>query len=410
MELTNACPPQIGAWNEDGTYFVVKSSQFADLLREQFHGTLQTFVRQLHFYSFNKKDYGNSGTWTFSHPSFLRGQPELLVNIERKSNPKRKSGKDDDDESGDKDSSPDNTSSALQAMEARMLNLERQLNRLPTMEMEIANLKTELVAFKELAAAQNLLSLAPGVGKKRVAKEDPSVSKEKSFDTSKEEITLANLGRPAKVTRMTSVDSLFELKDFPFEDTSSLGSLSVKDLMRELQYGIFSDFDEFLPSVARASVDISSLAPPTPLPSDPPVEGKTPCSKECTFSIPNGMQLEPGVTISLLKQAFNVIAKLCCPCPQAGITDEASCLKKLCDDLPPPNTLPPVELCEYSRSLLPILREHVEEEATDLALMKSARQVYEIYYMTVMKKLHDKKEGASRTPQATSSSSVQTEH
>ena len=49
VDLTNACPPQIGSWNEDGTYFVVKSSQFADLLREQFHGTLQTFVRQLQY-------------------------------------------------------------------------------------------------------------------------------------------------------------------------------------------------------------------------------------------------------------------------------------------------------------------------------------------------------------------------
>jgi len=47
VDLTNSCPSHIGGWNEDGTQFVVRSSQFADLLREQFQGSLQTFVRQL---------------------------------------------------------------------------------------------------------------------------------------------------------------------------------------------------------------------------------------------------------------------------------------------------------------------------------------------------------------------------
>ena len=52
VDLTNSCPPHIGSWNEDGTQFIVKSSQFADLLREQFQGTLQTFVRQLQYVPF----------------------------------------------------------------------------------------------------------------------------------------------------------------------------------------------------------------------------------------------------------------------------------------------------------------------------------------------------------------------
>jgi hypothetical protein len=47
LDITTSCPPHIGGWNEEGTQFIVKSSQFADLLREQFQGSLQTFVRQL---------------------------------------------------------------------------------------------------------------------------------------------------------------------------------------------------------------------------------------------------------------------------------------------------------------------------------------------------------------------------
>ena len=47
VEVTDSCPPEIGAWSDDGTQFIVTSSKFADELRLHFQGSLQTFVRQL---------------------------------------------------------------------------------------------------------------------------------------------------------------------------------------------------------------------------------------------------------------------------------------------------------------------------------------------------------------------------
>ena len=170
----------------------------------------------------------------FSHPSFVRGQPHLLSNIARKSNPKKK-GKDGQDEEGDyhvESSSADHK--AISLLESRLALMEKKVERISTLEQEMKALKQELVQFKELAAAQNLLSLAPEISKKRV-KEDPLKEKEEYLAKSEKDDPIMSLQPPKKITRLTSVDSVFEMKDFPFEDTSSLGSVSVRDLMRELQ-------------------------------------------------------------------------------------------------------------------------------------------------------------------------------
>jgi len=390
VDLTNSCPPHIGSWNEEGTQFVVKSSQFADLLREQFQGTLQTFVRQLHFYSFRKKDSA-TGTWVFSHPHFLRGQPHLLVNIARKSNPKRSKSNGDDEDHEDNSSAEAHVNEAL---EAKISHLERQVSRITSLERELQALKQEVVAFKELAAAQNLLSLAPGFSKKRGPKDEPS--KEERVEIAiqvannklqEKDDMLSLLPPPKKVTRLTSVDSAFELKDFPFEDTSSLGSVSVRDLMRELQYGIFSDFDEFMPSATKLT---NAEAPSS---ADPASDTTTDLckDKEDFFKIPQGFELQNGVTMSLLKQTFNIIGKMCCP--NASGAKGFAALQKLVDERPHPDSLPPVEQCEITHELLPTLREHVTEEASDLAIMRAARHVYEIYYSCVTKKLQEKTAG-----------------
>jgi hypothetical protein len=175
------------------------------------------------------------------------------------------------------------------------------------------------------------------------------------------------------------------------------------------RYGIFSDFEEFLPSASKVmySSATDATVPSTPV-SDTSAEAVPrngdPCTgnKEDFFNIPTGFVLQPGVTMPLLKSAFNVIAKMCCPSKANGFGCSDN-LKRLCDELPNPCNLPPVETCELSRELLPVLREGVDEKATDLALMRAARQVYEVYYTTVMKKLQDKN-AASRTPTATNAS------
>jgi len=374
MQVTESCPPSIGSWNEDGTQFVVTSSQFADILRQHFAGSLQTFVRQLHFYSFQKKDDGTRGIWTFSHPSFLRGNYDLLANIQRKPNPKKRS-KDDD---GEGEILSKSAGASEQSLEARLSDLEARVSRenktlnsqVRELQVEVAQLKEELAKFN---AAQSILSLAPE--KLRVAKEEPK----------QETLESQGLSRPSKITRLISGRSVESINfDFPFEDSSSIGSVSMKDIMRELQTDVFADFDEFLPPVSYGG-DV----PSTPL-NDQTVESANPCESHKEFNIPHNFELQPGVTITLLKNVFTVIAKMCCPKTNNGVN--ADNLRKLCDTLPHPSTLPPVEICPISLELLPVLRDNVTEKASDLQLIKAARQVYEVYHHNMMKKLQEKKE------------------
>jgi osomolarity two-component system response regulator SKN7 len=80
------------AWSESGTSFVIVDiSEFTkNLLPGHFkHGNFASFVRQLNKYDFHKvksddsKKYG-AQAWEFSHSHFIRGQPELLSQIKRK--------------------------------------------------------------------------------------------------------------------------------------------------------------------------------------------------------------------------------------------------------------------------------------------------------------------------------------
>jgi hypothetical protein len=84
---------------DDGQTFIVKDPEiFADKVIPQFfkHNNFASFVRQLNFYGFRKikseplklsdiSDPEESRFWRFRHPSFLRGRPDLLVEI-RKTN------------------------------------------------------------------------------------------------------------------------------------------------------------------------------------------------------------------------------------------------------------------------------------------------------------------------------------
>ena len=125
--------------------------------------------------------------------------------------------------------------------------------------------------------------------------------------------------------------------------------------------------------------------PSTPMNNDVLLECGTEKSS-CNFNIPHNLQLEPGVTNTLLKQCWETIAKVCCPqgelsklCPDN--------LRKLCDEIPHPQTLPPIEQCSVNQTLLPIVRDHITEKASDIVIMRAIRQVYEIYYDSLMKKV-----------------------
>ena len=77
-------PYEVGSWDESGEEYIVKQRyQFEDHVAEYFTCNWKTFVRQLHFYGFTKSD-SRGITWSFKHPSFVRGRPDLLCKVKRK--------------------------------------------------------------------------------------------------------------------------------------------------------------------------------------------------------------------------------------------------------------------------------------------------------------------------------------
>ena len=98
--LVLTVPTDVGRWSADGSRFeVVRPKPFSELVLREFRGegasgsadallrVMNTFTRQLHFYSFRRNElHGpgyNAGAWAFQHPSFEQGHPEKLAFIRR---------------------------------------------------------------------------------------------------------------------------------------------------------------------------------------------------------------------------------------------------------------------------------------------------------------------------------------
>ena len=74
------------SWTEDGTGFVIKSpAEFSERILPKYfkHSNLASFIRQLNMYDFHKKR-STGKEQTFKHPLFLKGQPDFLKCIHRK--------------------------------------------------------------------------------------------------------------------------------------------------------------------------------------------------------------------------------------------------------------------------------------------------------------------------------------
>eukprot|EP00542_Grammatophora_oceanica_P018981 CAMPEP_0194049292 /NCGR_PEP_ID=MMETSP0009_2-20130614/30229_1 /TAXON_ID=210454 /ORGANISM="Grammatophora oceanica, Strain CCMP 410" /LENGTH=395 /DNA_ID=CAMNT_0038695405 /DNA_START=99 /DNA_END=1286 /DNA_ORIENTATION=- len=96
--MIDTCDQSVAAWSEDGKTFVVKKVDvFEKIIIPQFfkHSKFSSFVRQLNFYGFRKIKYADTikidakleaetaNFWRFRHEKFLKGRPELLIEIKR---------------------------------------------------------------------------------------------------------------------------------------------------------------------------------------------------------------------------------------------------------------------------------------------------------------------------------------
>ncbi|EQC38032.1 hypothetical protein SDRG_04462 [Saprolegnia diclina VS20] len=80
--------PSVITWSHDGSAIQILSERRleTEILRKYFnHEKASSFQRQLNNFGFRKWTKTQSNVCTFSHPSFLRTQPELLIHVVRKS-------------------------------------------------------------------------------------------------------------------------------------------------------------------------------------------------------------------------------------------------------------------------------------------------------------------------------------
>jgi len=98
--MVDSCDTKVACWSDDGSIFIVKDPDIfaASIIPQYFkHSNFASFVRQLNFYGFRKLrnhdsikidaelDAETANFWRFRHENFVKGRPDLLVEIRRSS-------------------------------------------------------------------------------------------------------------------------------------------------------------------------------------------------------------------------------------------------------------------------------------------------------------------------------------
>ncbi|XP_064215451.1 heat shock factor protein isoform X2 [Tribolium castaneum] len=138
-------------WSPSGTSFVIPNqAQFwYELLPLYYkHNNMSSFVRQLNMYGFHKMSTVENGTMDsdkdeiqFSHPYFLKDQPELLRNIKRKATTSKTSN-----ENNNKHDELTKVLSDVKQLRGRQVSVDNQLN---AMKQENALLWREVAILRQ---------------------------------------------------------------------------------------------------------------------------------------------------------------------------------------------------------------------------------------------------------------------
>jgi len=267
--MIDSCDPQIASWSDDGETFIVKDHEiFADKVIPQFfkHNNFSSFVRQLNFYGFRKirseplklteaMDPEESKYWRFRHPSFLRGRPDLLIEIRK-------------------------TSQHHGVDEQEVLTLKQEVRDL---KEQIASITTEMKRMASIL--QTLVIHNPSIDKSSPA----ASSRKRKSDSIPDTIVSNNLettlpsvvsimdidldhNKPImhlpkiKKSRMTSQTSIDTINDTMIEDLLH-SDVDVEDeiaLLNELEYQYFDDgMMPIQPQSSTIICDASDSTPPS---------------------------------------------------------------------------------------------------------------------------------------------------
>lgn len=199
--IAETVPIDIADWSSDGQSYVVKDNErFEEVLKQHFKGSLQTFIRQLHFYGFRKLD-SNTG-WSFVHTKFLRDRPELVFEIRRKTR-------------------SDSTSSAV----VSQVEVQQLRTQIASLQSDVDDLRAQL---------QTVLSAFNGCCIPRHDEKHKRLREERVFD-----VIPSDLNRASGIESRSKEAQPLEREDEPEVYTGKVNSKERDDVNDNSSFAVF---------------------------------------------------------------------------------------------------------------------------------------------------------------------------